>query len=538
MSLTSTLTSLRTRRALAWLVVPVTGLVLYLVFIPQVPDFAAQATRAMVFHRLGSITWWPGWFGGMELPTYSVLAPALMGTIGVAPTGALAAAVSMWFGHLILREAERPRAASVIFSTTVLLNLFGGRITFLVGLAFATIAVLAMARRRPAVAALATVVSVLGSPLAGLFTGVVAAAVFLAQRSMRREALFVGGATAASLGGLALLFHNPGVMGAPVGQIAFAIIGLALVVLACREPTIRTGAIVVAVLLVVCLIIPNSVGLNMTRMVWLLAGPLIVGYGHRPDKHVVALTALALIFPVVDVSWQLAEADSPSASASYYQPLLQQLQQRMDAEPDSIGQRVEVAEPQSKGAARYVGESMSLARGWERQADMVDNPIFYDKGALTPASYRQWLDQLAVAYVAIPSTKLDFASVAEAKLVTDGLPYLTPVWSNPDWQLYRVDNPRPLVRNAQVISMSGNQLRLQVSRPGPVPIQIRWSSHLAVLDGSRLVSLGVRAPGCLAQSGDFIVLHAHRPGTYVLTSDFDLIPDPTQTGGPCATEGG
>jgi hypothetical protein len=271
-------------------------------------------------------------------------------------------------------------------------------------------------------------------------------------------------------------------------------------------------------------------------MVWLLAAPLIVGYGHRPDKHVVALTGLALIFPAVDVTWQLAEADSPSAQASYYKPLLAQLRERLDY-GSAVGERVEVVEPQTKGAARYVGETTPVARGWERQADMVDNPIFYKDGALTSTSYRAWLDQLAVAYVAVPSTKLDFASVDEAKLIATGLPYLHLVWSNPNWKLYRVDNPAPLVRGAQVISMSGNQLRMQVSKPGLVPIQIRWSDHLAVLDGEVPVSLGVRAHGCLSEDGQWTLLHAHRAGTFVLTSDFDVLPDSHQRGGVCAKPG-
>jgi hypothetical protein len=304
--------------------------------------------------------------------------------------------------------------------------------------------------------------------------------------------------------------------------------------IACREPTIRAGAVIVAVGLVVCLVIPNSVGLNLTRMVWLLAAPLIVGYGHRPDKHVVALTGLALIFPGVDVTWQLAEAESPSASASYYQPLLAQLGQRLGS-GGRIGQRVEVVEPQTKGAARYVGETTPVARGWERQTDVVDNPIFYDKGALDPTSYRQWLDQLAVAYVAVPSTKLDFASVDEAKLIATGLPFLHLVWSNSDWKLYRVAHPAPLVAGAQIISMSGNQLRMQVGHAGLVPIQIRWSSHLVVLDGAQPVSLGVRAHGCLSENGQWTMLHARRAGTFVLTSDFDVLPDRQQRGGVCPT---
>jgi hypothetical protein len=320
-SMPRAVSSLRTRRMLTWFV-PAVGLALYLILVPPVPDFAAQATRAAVFDKLGNVTWWPGWYGGLELPTYSVIAPALMATIGVATTGALASAVCMWAAHQLLRDSSRPRAASVVFAASVLLNLFGGRITFLVGLAPAMLAVLAVVRRHPWLAGTGTVVSVLGSPLAGLFTGIVAAAVLLADPSRRREALATGGATAVSLGTLAVLFHNPGVMDLPAGQMLLALLGLSLVVVACREPTIRMGAVIVAIGLVACLVVPNSVGLNLTRIVWLLAAPLIVGYGHRPDRHVVALTGLALIAPSVDVTWQLAEADSPSASQSYYTPLL------------------------------------------------------------------------------------------------------------------------------------------------------------------------------------------------------------------------
>ena len=83
--------------------------------------------------------------------------------------------------------------------------------------------------------------------------------------------------------------------------------------------------------------------------------------------------------------------NSPSASQSYYTPLLTQLSERMNTDA-RLGQRVEVVEPQTKGAARYVGETMPLARGWERQADITDNPIFYAKGALDATSYRSELD--------------------------------------------------------------------------------------------------------------------------------------------------
>src|SRR3954447_18788653 len=210
------LSSLRTRRMLTWFV-PAVGLALYLILVPQVPDFAAQATRAAIFDQMGNVTWWPGWYGGLELPTYSVIAPGLMATIGVATTGALAFAICMWVAHQLFRASARPRAARVVFAASVLLNLFDGRITFLIGLAPAMLAVLALVRRHPWLAGIGTVASALGGPLAGLFTGIVAAAVPIAAPSGRREALATGVATAGSLGALAMLFHNPGVMGSPPG---------------------------------------------------------------------------------------------------------------------------------------------------------------------------------------------------------------------------------------------------------------------------------------------------------------------------------
>jgi hypothetical protein len=234
-----------------------------------------------------------------------------------------------------------------------------------------------------------------------------------------------------------------------------------------------------------------------------------------------------------DVTWQLVEAESPSASEAYYTPLLDQLQPRLEG----TGQRVEVVEPASKGASRYVAESLAVARGWERQADVADNPIFYNDGQLDPTSYRAWLDSLAVAYVAVPNASLDFASKAEAHLIGGGLPYLHLVWSNPDWKLYAVQNPAPLVRNAQLIAVSGNQVRLQVAHRGLVPMQIRWSDHLVVLDGTVPVQLGIRAHGCLSQSGQWTTLHARRPGTYVLTSDLDVLPGP-ERGGVCTKPDG
>lgn len=534
MNVGNALLSLRVRRTVT-LLVPLLALLVYLVVVPPVPDLAAQATRAAVFQQFGAVVWWPGWFGGLELPTYSLLAPGLMATLGVAVTGAIAAAVSMRIAHILLRDSLRPYAASLVFAAVVMFNLVGGRITFLVGLAAAMLAVHAMWHHRWVAAGLASALAVLGSPLAGMFAGIVALAVIATRPDYRRDALALGGGAGVALAVLAIAFKSPGIMATSVTQVLLALFGVVLVLVACSDKTIRTGAIVVGALLLVCLVVPNPVGLNMTRMVWLLAGPLIVGYGHRPRKHVAVLTLLALVFPSVDLVWQLAEATAPSAVQSYYTPLLDQLSTRASAQPGSLGQRVEVLEPQSKGASRYVALSVPMARGWERQTDVGDNPIFYTDGALTPGTYHHWLHQLAVGWVAVPADQLDFASVDEAALIASGLPYLHLQWQSATWKLYRVENSTPLVRGATVTSVDGGRITMVVPQAGSVRLQVRWSNHLSVLDGSRPLVPGVPAAGCLAQHGQWTTLRATQPGTYVLGADFDAIPGVARPGGTCAT---
>ncbi|MGI8523710.1 MAG: MFS transporter, partial [Nocardioides sp.] len=184
---------------------------------------------------------------------------------------------------------------------------------------------------------------------------------------------------------------------------------------------------------------------------------------------------------------------------------------------------------------RYVALAVPLARGWERQTDVGDNPLFYNDGALTPASYHRWLHQLAVRWVAVPADKLDFGSVDEADLIASGLPYLHLEWQSKTWKLYRVQDSTPLARRATVTSVGGGRITLVVSHAGRVPLQVRWSNHLSVLDGTRPLVPGVPAQGCLARRGQWTTLRASQPGTYVLGADFDAIPGVARPGGVCPT---
>ena len=105
---------------------------------------------------------------------------------------------------------------------------------------------------------------------------------------------------------------------------------------------------------------------------------------------------------------------------------------------------VEVVDPATHGADVYVAARYPLARGWERQVDLADNPLFYRR-TLEAGDYRTWLDSLAVDWVALPAAHLDFGSLTEGRLVASGLTYLRLTWQDADWRLYRVLHPRPIV---------------------------------------------------------------------------------------------
>ena len=84
--------------------------------------------------------------------------------------------------------------------------------------------------------------------------------------------------------------------------------------------------------------------------------------------------------------------------------------------------RVEVVPTALHWEAVYVALRFPLARGWERQLDTANNPIFYDPGRLTPRSYRAWLLDNGVRFVALSDARLDYAAYGEAYLVRRGVP--------------------------------------------------------------------------------------------------------------------
>jgi hypothetical protein len=154
--------------------------------------------------------------------------------------------------------------------------------------------------------------------------------------------------------------------------------------------------------------------------------------------------------------------------------------------------RVEIPLTANHWEAAYVAPRIPLARGWERQLDRRYGALFYD-GSLDAARYRAWLDERAVAYVALPDAELDASARDEARLIERGLAYLRPVWHDAHWHVFAVRRPAPLVAGAATtIDLEPDGFAIEARRRGIALVRVRHSRWWTVTRGHACVE---RAPG-------------------------------------------
>jgi hypothetical protein len=505
----------------AWAVI-VGGILalIYLQWRPLAPDLAAQIARANIVRSAGNVSWWTGWFGGLSLPTYSLLTPSSMAIFGVRATGVAAAVIGGVVSARLITAARRPRAGAVAFSVAEMANLLDGRVTFAVGVTLGAGALLAVQARRPFYAAPLAAAAYFASPLAGLFLGLALLAVLATDPSRRRMATSL----AALLGvlgiSMALLFPGTGEMPFHVTDLIPAALCCIGVALCCPTRVVRASALLLMVALPIFLIAPGAIGNNVTRLAWICAAPVAVAYSPLRRGLLAILLGLLALWPAADLVQQLSATRDPSTTAAFYRPLLVALaDEQVNAGPAAVGERVEVLDSVNHFATVYLANRASLARGWDRQADVANDPIFYHEDDLTAASYQAWLHDLAVGWVAVPAARLDYSAVAESKLVSGGLDYLRLAWSNPSWKLYRVVGATPLAEGAQVMRVEPTRITIAVTAAKPVQMRVRWSPYLAVQHPDGTLAVGA----CLSNADGWLHLTLPSAGQYRITSRFDPV---------------
>jgi hypothetical protein len=174
----------------------------------------------------------------------------------------------------------------------------------------------------------------------------------------------------------------------------------------------------------------------------------------------------------------LTAVGEPETERSYYEPLLTEL----DSLPAEAPYRIEIPPTENRWEAAYVAPEHPLARGWLRQLESGDIDLFTD-GHLTPAAYRDWLDEHAVSYVAVADATPDYLAEDEVSLVTGGLPYLDQVWANDHWRLYRVSDPVPLA----VSRLGYDWFEVGAGTAGEIPVRIRYTPYWSVTEGDACV---------------------------------------------------
>jgi hypothetical protein len=473
-------------------------------------DTANHLFRADLFRRAGFAVWTNAWYGGVHVPGYSVLLPPLSAALGPALAGGAGAVVAAWcFGALVRScpgvTPRRALAGSLLFAAGTVTNLAVGRLAFALGLALALVALLAARRGHRGLAAIATPVTALASPLAGGFLAIGWLGAATAARE-RARLVFAGLAAlaVAPVAVLAVLFPEGGRFpfrgGALVAVLAISVGTSVLVPSARRE--VRAAAVIYAAVALVVFVVPNPVGGNLVRLGMFAAGPVLVALADRRRALVYVLLPLLLWWqwsPALD--GMLHSGADPATRADYYAPLVQYLSGRRQP----LG-RIEIPFTQRHFEAVYVAPVASLARGWERQVDMDVNALFYEE-RLDPDAYHRWLLDNGVELVALPDAQLDPSARQEAAIVRQEPAFLRSVWTGAHWRVWEVVGATGLVSGpARLVQEADDTVEVQAFAPGDVVVRVRWNDYWAVA-----------GPGCVALGPDgWVHLDVHEPGRLIL----------------------
>jgi hypothetical protein len=450
----------------------------YLLAPPMGRDFSAQLAHAQLAESDWPVLLDLRWYGGFNPLGYSVLSPPVMALLGVRLTTALAYVASVvLFGALLKRAAvPRPVAGAVIGAVCLAGNLVVTRTTFALGLALALGALWALMSGRWRLSIGLSVLAPLASPVAGLFIGVAGGALFLSGR--RRDGVRLAISAMVPTIAVSLAFGNGGYQTFAGKQALLSLlVCLAAAGLCWRRPVVRWGALLSAALVGAAYLLPSPVGTTATRLPELFAAPIIVAVAAIPLAALVGATvSMVLLLPPVSIT-EVEQRGDPALSRQFYAPLLSQLTARRAAGP------IEVVPTLRRGEAAFVAPVIPIAKGWSRPADTGRNAIFYD-GTLNPDTYRKWLDDNAISYVAISQGPHDWSAPDEVSLVRQGLPYLQPVWWNQTWTLYAVANARPVISPpGKVVARDAASMTVSIPEPGAYVVRVHWSRYLTASNG-------------------------------------------------------
>jgi hypothetical protein len=490
----------------------------YLVVQPATVDLAASVYRARLFGADGFSVWNGNWYSGHHTLSYSVLYPPLGWLLGPALVGAISIVASAALFEPLARHHFGERAArwgALWFGAAAATPVLSGRIPFAAGAAVGLGAALALQRERHVLAALLAITAGLFSPIAGLFLALAGVAYALAGR--RRAGAAFAAAALLPPAVLSLLFPD-----GRDGPFSFSALWPLLLLAAgttallpARERSLRAAAVLYGLAGLAGYLVVNPAGGTVVRLGALVGGPLLLCAltARPPSGRVRRAAAVLVLLGLAAWQWSPAIRDAtdlagdPTTHAAFYRPLLERL--------DAAGGppfRIEIPFTFSHWEAAEVAPHYPLARGWLRSDDTDYNPIFYE-GRLDAATYRSWLVDHGVRFVAVPRAKLDYSAQAEARLIASRPPYLRPVWSSRDWRLYEVTAWRSLVEPGGTLALERlghSSFMLRARAAGSAVVRVRWTPYWAPRGG------------CVEKAGEWTRVTAARAGTVDVHARFSL----------------
>jgi hypothetical protein len=533
-------------------------------------DLAAQDAWAEFVGRHPDSAYNLAWYGGMHPVSYSMVSPYLMSVLGVRTTMMISGTLSAGLLTMILirsRSVKNPLWASLAGVFAFLCNAASGRVTFGLGTVFALGAVAvvfcwphkwrykrwAKALCAAPLAALAT----MSSPVAGLFVGLVAVALFLQKRRPGAWALGITPTLVVAVSAWLFPFSGTQPMEFASVILPFLCSVVVFVVVPKNWTTVRLTSAVYALSVLGVWLVSSQIGSNITRLAMLFAGVALIAalpftVPRSRNWYLTVVTFAGFTFWIGFKAVDDVVHTTPAASwARELAPLVNELQD-VGAEKG----RVEVVPAASHREASALAPYVNLARGWNRQADMERNPLFYDD-TLNSANYHEWLQRWSVHFVVLPKGEPDGdGGERERELVQRGMPYLKQIWGDANWQLFKVTDPTPLADPPAVVDRAEQgELTIEVKKPGRVLIRVPYSPWLGLVDAK---GKGVKPPketeaskhradgtpksfdnvnGCLMQTdeddkGDkWTILVAPKAGTYRLGAPYQL-----PRGTPCPDE--
>ncbi|GHJ37331.1 hypothetical protein [Streptomyces sp. TS71-3] len=477
-------------------------------------DLAAQLAWARFAAQAPSSAYNLFWYAGMHTANYSLISPYLMAAAGVRTVSVAAGLASSWLAGLLMVRTgmARPLWPALLAAVCLWCDVVSGRTTFALGTAFALAACLVLAggTARPGLAALWAGLATMASPVAGLFLAVAGGAWLLCRDWSRALPLLLPPSMVVAT--TTLLFPFQGEQPMPADRIwQPAGLALATALLAPRSwRVLRCASVVYAAGVVLVYLVPSPIGTNVERLAELAAPAALLAclLNLAPARR----RALLLV-PLALSSLWLAQKTQDDISVSTTVPPWAAHTSGVIRELGHLRAdrtRVEVVPARNHREADLLSAHVDTARGWNRQLDVVRGRLFYRPDPST-AAYRAWLDHWAVGLVVLPHGQPDGPAEREAALVRSHPGWLTRVWHDPYWSVYRVEDAVPLVSGAAAttVTSDASHLTVRAGHKGSITVRVVYSRWLHANGGA-----------CVRATGDWVRLVVPAPGEYRIGSEY------------------